>query len=181
MAEKRSSRKPGSDNAYDLAQSTGHWVRGAHRFFQQLLQAQLAPYGVKLSHWHFLRYLWEEDGLTQRELSRRVHVRESTTVAVVKEMENMGLITRVRDKNDRRKYAICFTPKGKRLTRKLLPISKAVNELGTADFTEAEVELYQTLTRRIIANLVKALPTAGGTDLGPAADDPSSLPPPWSD
>ena len=136
-----------------LAHSTAHWVKAAHRSYQQALQARLEPYGIKLSHWHCLRYLWEEDGLTQRELSRRVDVKESTLVAVIREMETLGLIRRIRDRQDQRKYMVSLTPRARRITRQLLPVAAIVNQLGTAGFTRAEIEQYRTLTRRLIANL----------------------------
>ena len=41
----------------DLAHSTAHWIKAAHRALQQSLQARLEPFGIKLSHWHCLRYL----------------------------------------------------------------------------------------------------------------------------
>ncbi len=159
MARKRKSRNRNGDLPMGLEQSTGHWIRVLHRLFQQSLQAKLAPHGVKLSHWHCLRYLWEEDGLTQRELSRRVHVKESTTVAVIKEMESADLIKRTRDRVDRRKYAVHLTPKGRRITKKLLPVARTVNEASAADFSPEEVAAYQALTRRLIVNLQGILPT----------------------
>jgi len=116
------------------------------------------PHGIKLSHWHCLRYLWEEDGLTQRELSKRVNVKETTTVAVIKEMESLGLIERVRDPGDQRKYIVSLTTNAKNVTKKLLPVARTVNELGTSDFTKKEIEDYQALTRRVIDNLNKAIP-----------------------
>lgn len=148
----------------DLAHSTAHWIKAAHRAFQQALQARLEPYGIKLSHWHCLRYLCEEDGLTQRELSRRVDVKESTLVAVIREMEALGLIRRLRDRKDQRKYMLSLTPRARRITRQLLPVAGQVNQRGTSGFDRSEIELYRALTRRILANL-----EAGGTDA--EADD----------
>lgn len=158
MTIRRATKKNTRDDSLGLEHSTAHWVKVLHRSFQNLLQANLAPHGIKLSHWHCLRYLWEEDGLTQRELSRRVHVQETTTVAVIKEMESEGLIRRTRDRDDRRKYAVYLTPKGQRITKRLLPVAKSVNEAGAGDLTPAQIEAYQTLTRCLVANLQRAMP-----------------------
>ena len=152
----------------DLAHSTAHWIKAAHRALQQSLQARLEPFGIKLSHWHCLRYLWEEDGLTQRELSRRGDVKESTLVAVIREMETLGLIRRVRDQHDQRKYMVSLTPRARRITRQLLPVAGTVNRLGTAGFTKAEIELYRALTRRVIANLEAGADPEAGTPPEPA-------------
>lgn len=153
MVRKRDTAAQQDDEPMDLDHSTGHLIRIAHRLFQQALQVQLVNHGVKLSHWHCLRYLMEEGGLTQKELSKRVHVNESTIVAVIQEMEDIGLIKRIRTPLDRRKYALSLTAKAKRITKKLLPVAREVNKQGTKNMTAEETKLFNTLTQNIIANL----------------------------
>ena len=58
-----------------------------NRAFQRLLERRIAPYGVTRGQWYFLRVLWEEDGLSQRELSARVGMMEPTTVIALHSME----------------------------------------------------------------------------------------------
>ncbi len=157
MVEKSTLETAQSKGGLDLAHSTAHWIKVAHKSFQQLLQARLEPHGIKLSHWYCLRYLWEEDGLTQRELSKRVHVKETTIVAVINEMESLGLIKRVRNPDDRRKYIVSLTAQAKRVTSTLLPVARTVNQLGTRDFTNQEIDLHRALTQRVAANLNHAL------------------------
>jgi len=137
----------------DLSHSTAHLIRIAHRSFQQALQSRLAVHGLKLSHWHCLRYLWEEDGLTQKELSRRVYVNESTIVTVIQEMESIGLIRRKRCPADRRRYSLSLTAKAKRITKKLLPVAGEVNKQGTLNMTNEETRQFNALAKDIIDNL----------------------------
>ncbi len=153
MVRKRNTSAQQNHEPLDLDQSTGHLIRIAHRLFQQALQARLAEHGVKLSHWHCLRYLMDEDGLTQKELSKRVRVKESTIVAVIQEMEHIGLIKRIRTPLDRRKYALSLTAKAKRITRNLLPIAREVNKKGTKNMTAKETKLFNSMTQNIIDNL----------------------------
>ncbi len=47
------------------------------------------PYGLKRGQWYFLRVLWTEDGLSQRELSARVGTMEPTTVIALRSMERV--------------------------------------------------------------------------------------------
>ena len=71
-----------SDNQFyaDPGNSIGYLTRIAFRFFSRALEMRTAAHGVSSGQWRFLRVLWLEDGLTQRELSRRVGMREPTTV-----------------------------------------------------------------------------------------------------
>ena len=59
---------------FPLAESSGFLVRDANRAFQRLLEKRIASYGVARGQWYFLRVLWNEDGLSQRELARRAGV-----------------------------------------------------------------------------------------------------------
>src|SRR3546814_4155790 len=65
---------------------------------------------VSAGQWRFLRQLWREDGITQRELSERVGMREPTTVVALKGLEKAGFITRKKTAEDRRKTFIHLTP-----------------------------------------------------------------------
>ncbi len=53
-------------------------VRLAARAFNRSLQLRLHTEGVSFGQWIFLRILWYDDGLSQRELSQRAHLTEPT-------------------------------------------------------------------------------------------------------
>lgn len=106
MTSRRSSKSREADEAsveFPLAESAGFLVRDANRAFQRLLEKRIAPYGVARGQWYFLRVLWTEDGLSQRELSARVGTMEPTTVIALRTMEKSGLIRRVRSTDDKRR------------------------------------------------------------------------------
>ena len=65
-------KAPDGRAEFPPAESSGYLVRDAHRAFQRLLERRIAAYGLKRGQWYFLRVLWTEDGLSQRELSARV-------------------------------------------------------------------------------------------------------------
>src|ERR1044072_9464002 len=92
----RRTRQPESsrNSEFPPDESSGYLVRDAHRAFQRLLERRIAPHGVTRGQWYFLRVLWNEDGLTQRELSARVGMMEPTTVIALRGMEKSGLIRR---------------------------------------------------------------------------------------
>src|SRR6476661_4806271 len=104
-----------SDIDFSLGGSLGYLVRDANRAFQRLLEKRISPHGVTRGQWYFLRVLWEEDGLSQRELSVRVGLMEPTTVIALRGMEKAGLIRRVRGVDDKRVTRVHLTPKARRL------------------------------------------------------------------
>ena len=105
---------PRGRSAYPPKASVGHQVRWTHRALQRELEERLRPFGISPGMWHFLRALWEEDGLSQRELSDRVGTTEPTTVSALHAMEKRGLAVRVQNSSDRRKFNIFLTRPAKR-------------------------------------------------------------------
>ena len=109
-----------------------------------------------MGQWFFLRELWEEDGLSQRELSSRVGMMEPTTVVAIRGMVQSGLVRRVKDKKDRRKVRIHLTAKGRRLKETLLPYAVEVNAIATQGLTKSEVHTFRRLISRMKQNLIDA-------------------------
>jgi DNA-binding MarR family transcriptional regulator len=146
---------PGAGDAYRYPPegSTGYLVRQAHNGLQRLLEQSIAPHGVLRGQWYFLRVLWEEEGLTQRELSARVGTKEPTTIVALRSMEAAGLVKRRRSEIDRRKIHVDLTPKARRLRDTLLPLARAVSETATQGFTSAEVATLHRLLVKLVANL----------------------------
>jgi DNA-binding MarR family transcriptional regulator len=134
-------------------ESAGYLVRDAHRAFQRLLEKRIAPHGVTRGQWYFLRVLWTEDGLSQRELSARVGMMEPTTVIALRSMENSGLIRRVRDKADRRRTQVWLTPKARRMRVRLLAIARRINEDADVGIESKEMEVFRRVIARMTANL----------------------------
>jgi len=138
---------------YPPESSVGYLLRDTHRAFSRILQASIAPWGVTMGMWYFLRALWDEDGLTQRELSRRVGMMEPTTVSALNHMERRGLIERRRNERDRRKVNVFLTRQGKALEKKLLPYAIDVNKIALNAITPDEAEVLRGLFRRMKQSL----------------------------
>lgn len=119
-------------------ESVGYQIRITNRVVSRYLQQKIAPHGVTLGMWYFLRALWHQDGLTQRELSTIVGTMEPTTLTAIKMMVREGLVYRVKNEDDRRKINIYLTERGRALKHELLPIAKAVVEEAVAGFSPQE-------------------------------------------
>jgi MarR family transcriptional regulator, organic hydroperoxide resistance regulator len=128
-----------SEAELPFAESVGYQVRATHRALQRFLQFKIEPHGITTGMWYFLRALWHEDGLTQRELSTRVGTMEPTTLSAILVMEKKGLVRRVRDASDRRKWHIHLTTKGRGLKAKLLPLAWEVVDTAVQNLSRGEV------------------------------------------
>ncbi|PKB13425.1 DNA-binding MarR family transcriptional regulator [Novosphingobium kunmingense] len=134
--------------------SIGYLSRIVFRTFSRVLERRTMEHGVSAGQWRFLRQLWVEDGLTQRELSDKVGMREPTTVVALRSLEAAGLIRRERSVDDRRKTHIFLTDHARALETLLNPHNAEVHDIATAGLSDAEVETLKNLLRRVHANLV---------------------------
>ncbi len=138
---------------FPLAESSGFLVRDANRAFQRLLEKRISGYGLKRGQWYFLRVLWVEDGLSQRELSARVGTMEPTTVIALRSMEKSDLIRRERSTDDKRKARVWLTPKAKRLRGKLLKLARGITDQGEESINPADLAVFRRVITRMTANL----------------------------
>jgi DNA-binding MarR family transcriptional regulator len=132
-----------------------HLVKDATRALVRALTLRLAEHGVPFGHWTFLRILWEEDGLTQRQLSERAGVMEPTTFTALKAMEKRGYITRRQKGENRKNVYIQLTARGRALKAKLVPLAEEVNHAAVAGVAPAHVKRTREVLLAIIENLAR--------------------------
>ena len=137
----------------DPTNSIGYLTRIAFRAFSRSLEVRTSPHGVSSGQWRFLRVLWREDGLTQRELSRRVGMREPTTVVALKSLERSGFVTRRKSVEDRRKAHVFLTSEARALEAVLLPAVAEVNAIALTGLSEAEIAVLRKALIQVGRNL----------------------------
>ena len=146
-------RDDNADDKAEMSNSAGFLVRDTHLQFARALRKRLQPHKVTPGQWFFLRALWEEEGINQRELSRRVGTTEPTTVSALRLLERNGLIRRQRNDKDRRTINIFLTETGKALKQDLLPYALEVNAIATAGLTSGEIAQLHMILSKIRDNL----------------------------
>ena len=132
-----------------------HLIRDTERAFRRALQIQLAPHGVPFGHWSFLRILWENDGLTQKELSERAGVMEPTTFAAMKAMESLGYISRQQIPTNKKNVYVHLTPKGYALKVLLVPLAEETNRISSIDIAQADMAVARKVLLAMIGNLAR--------------------------
>lgn len=157
IARRRDAAAPSAatpeDDILPPSRSVGYLVRQTHRAFTRALQARIAPRGVSIGMWFFLRALWQEDGISQRELSHRVGMMEPTTASALTNMERKGLVRRVRNRSDRRIVNVFLTERGRALRRELLPLAAEVNEAALRGVSVNEVAQLRALLAKVRTRL----------------------------
>jgi len=128
-------------------------VRQAHRAFVARLADRLVSHRVSVAEWAVLRRLWQQEGLTQVALADRMRVRKASLTSVLAGLERKGFLRRIRHGEDRRKYHLFLTKRGRDLKEELLPIGVAINRKAVAGIDPADAGLVVRLLEKVIVNL----------------------------
>jgi MarR family transcriptional regulator, transcriptional regulator for hemolysin len=146
--------KPLTNNPYlQPMHSMGYLTRVNFRMFSRALEKLTLPHGVSAGQWRLLRVLWEEDNITQRELSERTGTKEATTVHAVRSLVEAGFARRTRCKQDKRKVYITLTPKAHSLRATLMPKVVTINEIALAGINARDVDIARKVLAKTYANL----------------------------
>ncbi len=143
--------------------SIGYLARLIFRSFSRLREQHTRKYGISSGQWTFLRQLWREDGISQRELSRRIAMRDATTAVSLRTLERAGLVRRDINRRDRREILVHLTPRGRSLEKQLMPVTAEIHARATRDMSDAEVDTLGRLMLHVIANLASADPELRGS------------------
>jgi DNA-binding MarR family transcriptional regulator len=142
-----------------------HLVKDLARSYLRSLQQRLAHHGVSLGHWTYLRILWEQDGITQKELSQEAGVMEPSALVAIRALEELGYVTRERREGNRKNYYVTLTRSGQSLKKKLVPLAEEVNQVAANGISIADL----AITRRSLLIMLDNL--ADDTDGHAPGDD----------
>ena len=102
-----------------------------------------------------LAFLAVKDGITQLDLVNATHLRAPSVSAILKKMEEEGIVTRERDERDARAVRIYLTDHGREIDREHIKRIKALDAQALSGISESEQDLLMTLLGAIRNNLIK--------------------------
>ncbi|MCC0807180.1 MarR family transcriptional regulator [Methylobacterium sp. W2] len=90
-------------------------VYSAAHAFGRAYRALLAAHDLTYPQYLVLLVLWEQEGLTVKEIGTRLFLDSGTLTPLLKRLEASGHVRRARDRADERQVSIFLTPKGREL------------------------------------------------------------------
>lgn len=134
--------------AVDVSTHPGHLAR-------RLQQAHYLLWNVMVSEeitspqFAVLNALVDEPGLDQRTVGERVGLDRSTMSEVVSRLGRRGLLDKVRDPQDGRRFLLRLTDDGARTHRRLTVRTARMNQMFLAPLSAREQEVFFDLIRRV--------------------------------
>lgn len=124
--------------------------------FSRSLQQRSEALGFSPGQFPLLIELWNEDGLTQRQLIDRLDIEQATMANTLARMERDGLVERRQHPTDKRAQQIYLTPKARAMEMDAKQAAIDADQALFSGFRRFEKELMLEYIRWAIAN-AKAL------------------------
>lgn len=134
---------------YVLDEQVGFLLRKAYQRHMTIF-ARSTIGGLTPTQFSTLFRLFAEPGpISQNALGRLVAMDAATTKGVISRLENQGLLTTQKDPNDKRRYLLQSTEKGRALIRDAIPVVKGITEATLEPLTKAERETFLRLLAKL--------------------------------
>ena len=98
-------------------------------------------------------HLAQQKGLNQKDLVSKLNITPASVSSIVSQMESEGLLVRVQDKKDGRKFSLSLTKKGQSLVSHVIDSWLKIQEEITKGFTEDEKATFLHLLKQVEQNL----------------------------
>ncbi|MFD9036013.1 MarR family winged helix-turn-helix transcriptional regulator [Streptomyces sp. NPDC059567] len=134
--------------AVDLTTHPGHLARRLQQA-HHLLWTTMVSEEITSPQFGVLNALTAEPGLDQRTVGERVGLDRSTIAEVVSRLTRRGLLDKVRDPEDGRRFLLRLTEDGERTHRKLTVRTARMNQVFLAPLSAGEQAQFMSLLLRV--------------------------------
>jgi DNA-binding MarR family transcriptional regulator len=145
--------------AVDLATHPGHLARRLQQA-HHLLWNTMVSEEITSPQFAVLNTLAAEPGLDQRTVGERVGLDRSTIAEVISRLGRRGLLDKVRDPQDGRRFLLRLTDDGVKAHRRLTVRTARMNQVFLAPLSPEEQTVFLDLIRRV-ADAAEGLRTPG--------------------
>ncbi len=116
--------------------------RAIKNYIEKRVSQTSESMGLKRTHGQFLKAIYDNEGLSLKELSNEMYVNKSLTTRVIKSLIDNGFVINMN--NESREYRLYLTDKGNDAVSK---IEKIVNDAWDELLSELTDDEMETLTR----------------------------------
>jgi DNA-binding MarR family transcriptional regulator len=135
--------------------SAGFLTNQMARLFAKGLQDRITPLGIVTGQFPMLLELWENDGVTQRELLSKLDIEQATLANTLTRMERDGLIKRTKHPSDARAQQIWLTEKARSIRGDAYSAAEKQNKLALSGLSDTEQETLMKLMGQVIKTMKK--------------------------
>lgn len=141
--------------SYNLSESATYLSSLLAKGFSRSLLSRASELGFSPGQFPVLIELWNEDGLTQREILDRLEIEQATLANTLARMERDGLIRRQQHPKDKRAVCNFLTDKARTIETDAMAAAEEADQALFKGFRRFEKELMLEYMRWAIDNARK--------------------------
>jgi DNA-binding MarR family transcriptional regulator len=121
-------------------------IYSASHAFTRAYRVLLEPLGLTYPQYLVLLVLWGRDGMRVKEIGAQLFLDSGTLTPLLKRLEALGYVRRVRDTGDERQVTIILTPAGQALEAKAASIPQEMDCMSQLE-PDAKTALIERVAR----------------------------------
>lgn len=133
----------------EIEKSVGFLLAKAYQRACAIFKEEFEHYDLTPQQFGLLAFLWQEDGLSQAELSAKSQIDRTTIGGLIDRLEKEGLVRRLPHPEDRRAYRICLSDNGKSLENELSILADRVKDRIVSPLSKQELATLLQLLEKI--------------------------------
>ncbi len=141
--------------------SLGVLVSMIHRTHMIYLNDQLRNNDLTAGQFPFLMVLSGEEGITQDEIAAHFHMDKGTVARALRKLEDNEYLYRKVDENNRRKYLIYLTKKGKEVVPKIINVDKEWENSICCKFSKQDYNQLSGVLKTLAVNSLEKVDRNG--------------------
>jgi DNA-binding MarR family transcriptional regulator len=132
-----------------LASAVGFLLSWNGQRMAQMFAGALEPLGLRPPQFGLMTLIDAEPGRTQQELVASSMIDASSMVAILDELEELGLVERRQNPSDRRKHALHLTRRGSSTLARARKVAIGIADEALAPLDAKERETLRLLLRKL--------------------------------
>ena len=121
-----------------------------------LFGQRLQEHSITRVQWTALFYIGKNEGITQRDLAKKLDSNESSIVRLVDRMEKENIVSREKDPADRRITKLFLTEEGMKKRDEILPIGDKFSKDCIKGISEEDLETFKEVLNKMVKNINKS-------------------------
>jgi DNA-binding MarR family transcriptional regulator len=144
-------------STYTLESSIGYLVKRGHSMIMDVLENLFADHGFSFIQYAILTYVRDGIAVNPKDICVQYRHDSGALTRVIDQLEERGLLERVRRGADRRKVELQLTLEGRKTVESLIPLVVDKLNLALADFSRDEVAEFKRLLIKLNTRLATTL------------------------
>jgi len=157
-------------STYRAQRSVGYLIKRAHSMMLDVIEQVFVQQGFSYLQYVILSALRDGIAVNPKDICAQYRHDSGALTRVIDQLEERGLLERVRRDRDRRKVELQLTQAGRATVEGLIPLVVEKLNLALGEFSTAEFEEFLRLLMKLNATLESALDSKEATAAKPALE-----------